>query len=306
MHKFDLSPFYKQYFEIVEEYQKKFGDKTLVMIEKGDFYEIYEYDLPELKLGKSKELHFLTVDDPNVLQSLRLTKMVGSKEHSIKNPYMVGIPWSSFDKWKNIFLAKDYIIVKVNQFSIKGSSKKTRKVTEVISIGTDLNSYSSITSNVVCVFIENQTTDTNILFEASKHHDLIQKVEYLLAKSSIDCHAHQDKTIIDCKLCNTTNKELFSKTLNKRDILYDPCKKYEDEEVDAKEIKIMDKIFYYVLDDTIPDIYQEEGEIYKKINRSHELYNIILKKINDTEKLEIIGGSLNNNNFNFDEWAERL
>lgn len=153
---------YQEYFSIVDEYEEKFGEMTLVMMQKGNFYEIYEVDLPHMKKGKCKEISRMTMEDPEILQELKLTK-INPKEHSENNPYMVGIPLLSFNKWKRIFLAKDYIIVRVDEFS-GGSSdngsgcvskgRKARKVTEVISVGTDVNAYTSVSSNIVCFYIE--------------------------------------------------------------------------------------------------------------------------------------------------------
>jgi len=143
----------EEYFAIHDEYTEKFGDNVLVMLQKGDFYEIYEYDMEGCKKGKCKEISSMTLNDPDFLQPLRITMSYPNKPHDTKNPYMVGVPVSAFNKWKRMFLAKDYIVVKVDQFTPQGGGRKIRKVTEVISVGTDMNSYTSVSSNVVCVFI---------------------------------------------------------------------------------------------------------------------------------------------------------
>ena len=164
-------------------------------------------------------------------------------------------------------------------------------------------------------FIEERTTDLDILFAAKKHFKLIQEMEYLLVKSSIDCHIHSNNTIVKCKICNPTGRSLFSESLSKREILYDPCKKIIEEEIEAKEIIINDKTFFYVLDEksSVPDIYETNkfSENYIKIKNTNPFYLKIIKKINKIEKIDLILGGSNINyimgkDFLIKKWLKRL
>lgn len=153
---------YDLYFNTQKEYEKKYGKNAIVLMEKGSFFEIYEYDLPTFKCGHCKHLCQVIGSDPNVGQELKLARVNGNKPHAIKNPYMVGVPKVVFEKWKSILIQRGFIIVKMEQFDIEGQTKKHRKVTEVITVGTDINGLSDdISSTIVCVYIESHKQTVN-------------------------------------------------------------------------------------------------------------------------------------------------
>ena len=46
----------ESYFELQEAYEKIYGENTIILLELGSFFESYEVDNSEEKLGKAKEI----------------------------------------------------------------------------------------------------------------------------------------------------------------------------------------------------------------------------------------------------------
>lgn len=159
------------YFKYQQEYEKKYGDRTVVLMQIGSFYEIYEYDppLPQVKIGKASELSLIL----NVI----LTCKDKSKPHDLHNPKMIGFPCISYEKHRDVLLAHNYTIVKIDQekrsdsvpkahdsASCAGSTlpkahdRLTRSVAEVLSPATEIENISTIpiTNHIVSVYLECQ------------------------------------------------------------------------------------------------------------------------------------------------------
>lgn len=158
-----LTPFLYEYFETLEKCKEKFGNDCILLMQKGKFYECYEFDLPDFKAGDAKriveKISSITADE------IKLALGDNSKPHSKSNPYMIGFPDHTIEKWKNILLRCGFIIQIADQHPHPHSSdKKIRKVTQTISIGTSVEKENS--RGVVCVYIElYQSIDDNKNFE---------------------------------------------------------------------------------------------------------------------------------------------
>ena len=147
----------QEYFYLQEEYEKKYGEKTVVLYNKGSFYEIFTYnpfedetksDLMKKEIGLAKQLSL----ELNIV----LTKTDKKSPHTIYNPYMIGFPTISYEKHKDLLLSKGYTIVKVDQTGKEDGNRKERKVTEIISPGTNIDSTNTFSNNTICIFIEFQ------------------------------------------------------------------------------------------------------------------------------------------------------
>ena len=145
------------YFELQNKYEKKYGDKTIVLYQCGGFFEIYGmYDKDGKPLGKIHEIADIT----NLSVSKRGNKYAPVSK---KNPNMAGFPNHSFDKWKNILLKEGYTIIKVEQ-EINGCKEPKRKITEILSPGVNINSNNSCTNNLMSIFFETINPNSKILF----------------------------------------------------------------------------------------------------------------------------------------------
>jgi DNA mismatch repair protein MutS len=117
------------YFELQQHFEKKYGSNTIVLIEIGSFFEIYEVNNSEMKVGKAKEIAELLN-----IQLTRKNKNI--LENSIKNPLLAGVPTVSLERYLARLIAmKKYTIVVVKQ---KGEVPNIKRyVANIISPGTN-------------------------------------------------------------------------------------------------------------------------------------------------------------------------
>ena len=111
------------YFKLQKYYEKKYGKNTIVLIEIGTFFEVYEVNNDEEKIGKAKEIAELLN-----IQLTRKNKNI--LENNQSNPLMAGVPAVSIEKHLNrIIQASKYTIVVVKQV---GTPPKVRRVIDTI------------------------------------------------------------------------------------------------------------------------------------------------------------------------------
>jgi len=133
------------YFELQEYFEKKYGENTIILIEIGSFFEIYEVNNDKLKIGKAKEI--------SELLNIQLTrKNKNILENSIKNPLLAGVPTVSIERYISRLIAtKKYTIVIIKQ---KGTPPKiTRYISNIISPGTNFEYQTQSSENNIVSFI---------------------------------------------------------------------------------------------------------------------------------------------------------
>ena len=135
------------YFELQEFYESKYGKNTVVFIEVGSFFEVYEVNNEELKIGKAKEIaEFLNI------QLTRKNKSI--LENSLNNPLMAGVPSISLDRYlSKLVQSNKYTIVLVRQ---KGTPPKVKRyISNIISPGTNFDYQNeSSENNIVSILID--------------------------------------------------------------------------------------------------------------------------------------------------------
>lgn len=149
----------EDYYKLQDENQEKYGEKTIVLMQKGKFYEIYEYDpekykgndpppWPTRKVGHATEI--------STILNMTLTRTNKHKEYSIKNPNMVGFPIVSYQKHRDVLLDNNYTIIKIDEEKTDNGIK--RVVTGIVSPATNIDNLSSIPLNncIVSIYIEVQ------------------------------------------------------------------------------------------------------------------------------------------------------
>lgn len=127
------------YFEIQENAEKIYGNNTVVFIEIGSFFEIYEKD----NIGKAKEIS----KELNILLTKKSKKV---EKISSSNPYMCGIPSVTLDKYIEQLteIQKWTIIVIKQSIEIKNDKQiVNRFVDNIISQGVNLNFNNSFNYN---------------------------------------------------------------------------------------------------------------------------------------------------------------
>ena len=139
------------YFELQEHFENKYGQDALVIMEIGTFFEVYEVNNDELKMGKAKEVAELLN-----IQLTRKNKTI--LENSIPNPLMAGFPAVSLERYLSRLIGtKKYTIVIIKQ---KGEVPNIKRyVANIISPGTNFEYHTdSSENNIVSLNIdENQS-----------------------------------------------------------------------------------------------------------------------------------------------------
>lgn len=135
------------YFDLQRHFEEKYGKDALVFMEIGTFFEVYEVNNDELKIGKAKEIAELLN-----IQLTRKSKAV--LENSINNPLLAGVPAVSLDRYLSRLIAtKKYTIIVVKQ---KGEMPNVKRyVSNIISPGTNFEYLSEPTeNNIVSLMID--------------------------------------------------------------------------------------------------------------------------------------------------------
>ena len=117
------------YFELQRHYEERYGPDALVFIEVGNFFEVYEVNNDELKIGKAKEIaEFLNI------QLTRKNKTI--LENSVANPLMAGVPTISLERYlSRLVQSRKYTVILVRQ---KGVPPKVKRyIGNIISPGTN-------------------------------------------------------------------------------------------------------------------------------------------------------------------------
>lgn len=136
------------YFELQAACEAKYGPDTLVIIEVGSFFEVYEVNNEEMKIGKAKEVaEFLNI------QLTRKNKAI--LENSIQNPLLAGVPTVSIERYlSRLVQSKKYTIVLVRQ---QGEPPHIRRyISNIISPGTNFDYIAEASENYIASLLIDQ------------------------------------------------------------------------------------------------------------------------------------------------------
>ena len=119
------------YFKLQQLFEKKYGENTVVLMEIGTFFEVYEVNNEEEQIGKAKEIAELLN-----IQLTRKNKSI--LENSQENPIMAGVPAISLEKHlARIIGEQKYTVVIIRQKGLP--PKVTRYLDTVVSPGTNFD-----------------------------------------------------------------------------------------------------------------------------------------------------------------------
>ncbi|WP_457602880.1 MutS N-terminal domain-containing protein, partial [Nitratifractor sp.] len=135
------------YFELQRHYEERYGPDALVFIEVGNFFEVYEVNNEELKIGKAKEIaEFLNI------QLTRKNKSI--LENSVSNPLMAGVPTVSLERYlARLVQSRKYTVILVRQ---KGTPPKVKRyIGNIISPGTNFDYQNDAReNNIVSILVD--------------------------------------------------------------------------------------------------------------------------------------------------------
>ena len=119
------------YFDLQRHFEEKYGKDTVVFMEIGTFFEVYEINNDEERIGKAKEIAELL----NIQLTKKNKKII---ENSDKNPLLAGVPAVSFERYLSRLIAEQkYTVIVVKQ---KGTPPKiSRYISQIVSPGTNFD-----------------------------------------------------------------------------------------------------------------------------------------------------------------------
>jgi len=119
---------YDEYYEAQRELEEKYGERSIVLMQVGSFYEVYGVDMPKIKIGHAEKIS-------KILSMQVAYKNGREKPHSKKNPQMVGFPDHALGNHLEKLLKANYTVAIYDQYDT-GDKKKSRKLVNVYSPST--------------------------------------------------------------------------------------------------------------------------------------------------------------------------
>jgi len=135
-----------EYLELQQKYEQKYGEKTIVLMQVGGFFEIYGVVNSTENIGKINEISEIT----GLTVSKKNDKF---SDVSRKNPFMAGFPTFAFEKWREILIKHGWTIIRIDQEGTAKSAEITRNITEIISPGINLDA-DTPTNFIMSCFLE--------------------------------------------------------------------------------------------------------------------------------------------------------
>ena len=131
---------FKEYCHYLHKYKEKYGEKTVVLMQVGSFYEIYAILNGEEELGETN-IHHLCNNIMNIAVATKTNNML-----------MGGFQVPYAEKFLKLLINDEYHIVLVDQLSDGPGAE--RGVKEILSPGTFMDYSDNVTSNIMSVYIE--------------------------------------------------------------------------------------------------------------------------------------------------------
>ena len=137
----------KEYLELTNQYKKEYGEKTLILMEVGSFFEVYALINPD---G--------TYTGSNIEEFAKMNEMVIATKNIFVGKFpvaMAGVGTAYADKYIHKLQEHGYTIVVYRQES---ENKTSRKLSEIISPGTyfpaeNENDLDRMSNNVMCIWL---------------------------------------------------------------------------------------------------------------------------------------------------------
>lgn len=145
-----------EYMEFSGTYMKKYGNKTICLYQCGLFYEVYSPDENEIPIHEYS----------NILNLVCTKKDKSKKEISLSNPYLIGFPCVSKDKYIKILVNEGYTVVIIEQ-KINNFMRMERVVTEIFTSGTYIDNTKPETNNIMTIYIEDEKQTSGKLLTCS-------------------------------------------------------------------------------------------------------------------------------------------
>ena len=146
------------YFNTTSSYQKKYGDRTVVLIQVGAFYEIYGI--------KHKVSNNITKSHLSAISKLCNLKIAVKQTISTNEDLvMIGFRDYNLDKYIPILTNDGWTVPVINQDA--PTSNTTRSLFKIFSPGTTfLTDDKSITNNIMCIWMEKKFSNSFVPYDS--------------------------------------------------------------------------------------------------------------------------------------------
>ena len=136
-----------EYLDLSKKYTEMYGEKSIVLMQVGSFYEIYAEN----------------VDDPKMVIACDLLNLrIAKKKLAVQTVSMAGFPDHAVKRFEKMLLKNGFTIIFVNQ---KAEGKKfARYVENIVSPGSNIDENEETESCLASVLIEVEENDTFVSF----------------------------------------------------------------------------------------------------------------------------------------------
>jgi len=220
------------YFTHQLNFEKKYGKKTIVLMQVGTFFEFYGVNNEKEKIGDAQ-----TVTELLNIQLSRRNKSI--LENNRNNALMAGFPLNSLKRFINILLTNNYTIVLIEQVTEPPNPK--RAITNIYSPGTYIEEINkSDPNNIVSMYIREESCYKS------------NKILFSFGLSSIDLSTginvvYENNVIHYEKLAFLEEIYRFIESYNPKEVLIN----YNSENLkkiklsDIRKINNIDRIYHY-------------------------------------------------------------
>lgn len=251
----------EDYFEYQKTYQKKYGPQTIVLMQVGSFHEAYQTLDQGFELNRIGEILNFVVSKRN--------KSISTVD--LKNPYMLGFPSPTLQKYLKILIEHLFTVVIIDQVTPPPNPK--REITGIYSPGTYCEEISNPDSNnIISIYIEEIISNNSSIF--------------IVGSSIVDITT--GKTIVYESNSNNMDDKISLDDITKIIQSYS-CKEYILTTYNLKTMPISKLISYLELNDKIYYHQTLDDVIKKQKNIQNIKYQVELFK-------KIYGSRFNNSN----------
>lgn len=245
---------FDDYVAYTNKYREVYGEKTVVFIEIGSFFEIYGVNNRIEVCGANM------IELGNLLNIQVSRKNKSILENSRDNPMMAGFPNHSLKKFIDVLINHNYTSVIIEQVTPPPNPK--REVTQIISPSTYIEHLSSHTANVLMI----------AYVEPTKHWKTL-KTSYAIGVTTVDLSTSRTTS---CELCvdgHSLNEELVRLCL-----FHNPKELVITSSIEDVDVFVPGNVYFH----------DKIGKLHDQYTNKNYQNTVIKKVFNDCGPLEPI------------------
>lgn len=249
------------YFDMFKTYQDKYGKSTLLLMEVGSFFEAYN------TLNEGPDLTTIS----SILNIVTTKKNKSISDVSRKNPYMMGFPNYTLQKYIKILIENNFTVITVTQGETNGKMID-RKFDRIYSPGT-IENETSDNNYIMCLYVEKFIKKENItlglsIIDVTTGDIIVHQMEPNMNDNNKNLN--ELITIMNVytvkeihfvyKDLNEEDLKIFRKTLENNDVLYH---EFSEDKIKKMYLNIFD-IAYQV--SFLKSIYTNIKDVFIDLN----------------------------------------